>query len=129
VFNDDTPDTVKQRASELRALLTRLGPSYIKAGQVLANRPDLMRADYMNELVILQDDVPAFPTEQARRIIEKSMGQPIDSVFSSFSEIPIAAASLGQVPYRFFKPFSPRLNAVWYPNRILLTPKFNPICN
>jgi len=97
VFNDDTPDTVKQRASELRALLTRLGPSYIKAGQVLANRPDLMRADYMNELVILQDDVPAFPTEQARRIIEKSMGQPIDSVFSSFSEIPIAAASLGQV--------------------------------
>lgn len=44
-----------------------LGPSFVKAGQVLANRPDILREDYMNELCVLQDDVPSFPDEQVRR--------------------------------------------------------------
>uniref|UniRef100_A0A7S0R3S3 Protein kinase domain-containing protein n=1 Tax=Pyramimonas obovata TaxID=1411642 RepID=A0A7S0R3S3_9CHLO len=96
-LSDDSSEKVKERAGELRGLLTRLGPSYIKAGQVLANRPDVLRADYMNELVILQDDVPAFPNEEAMSIIEQSVGQPIGEIFSSVSEKPVAAASLGQV--------------------------------
>ena len=50
----DTPDIVKKRAAQLREVLTALGPSFIKAGQVLANRPDIMREDYMNELMVLQ---------------------------------------------------------------------------
>lgn len=96
-FDEDSSERVKLRAGELRRLLTRLGPSYIKAGQVLANRPDVLRADYMNELVILQDDVPAFPNEQAMAIIEGSIGRPVGEVFSSISAEPVAAASLGQV--------------------------------
>ncbi|CAI7867661.1 unnamed protein product [Closterium sp. NIES-54] len=59
---------VPTRAAQLRRLLCRLGPSFIKSGQVLANRPDIIREDYMNELCILQDDVPAFPT-QLRRLL------------------------------------------------------------
>lgn len=57
----DEPSRVKLRAMQLRDMLTRLGPTFIKAGQVLANRPDIMREDYMNELCVLQDDVPSFP--------------------------------------------------------------------
>jgi hypothetical protein len=52
--NEDSPVTVKRRAQQLRETLTELGPSFIKAGQVLANRPDIVREDYMNELCILQ---------------------------------------------------------------------------
>lgn len=56
-------EVVPFRARQLRNLLCNLGPSFIKAGQVLANRPDIIREDYMNELCILQDDVPPFPNE------------------------------------------------------------------
>ena len=62
--------TVRSRAAELRETLTYLGPSFIKAGQLLANRPDVVRADYMEELCVLQDDVPSFPDEEAFEIIE-----------------------------------------------------------
>lgn len=93
----DTPDRVKLRAAQLRELLTVLGPSFIKAGQVLANRPDIVREDYMNELCILQDDVPPFPDSVAFAIMEEQLGRPLEQVFSSISERPVAAASLGQV--------------------------------
>jgi len=53
-------------AGGARAMLTALGPSFIKAGQVLASRPDIVREDYMNELCTLQDDVPCFPDAEAR---------------------------------------------------------------
>jgi predicted unusual protein kinase regulating ubiquinone biosynthesis (AarF/ABC1/UbiB family) len=56
-------EMVPRRAEQLRTLLCDLGPSFIKAGQVLANRPDIVREDYMNELCTLQDDVPAFPNK------------------------------------------------------------------
>ena len=56
-------EVVPFRARQLRNLLVDLGPSFIKAGQVLANRPDIIREDYMNELCILQDDVPPFPNQ------------------------------------------------------------------
>eukprot|EP01024_Parvocaulis_polyphysoides_P056097 TRINITY_DN5847_c2_g1_i2.p1 TRINITY_DN5847_c2_g1~~TRINITY_DN5847_c2_g1_i2.p1 ORF type:complete len:630 (-),score=81.06 TRINITY_DN5847_c2_g1_i2:444-2333(-) len=93
----DTKEIVIVRAAQLRQLLTDLGPSFIKAGQVLANRPDIVREDYMNELCTLQDDVPPFPDEVALQIMEEELGRPIGDVFSSISEAPIAAASLGQV--------------------------------
>jgi hypothetical protein len=77
-----------------------LGPCYIKAGQVLANRPDILRQDYMDELCVLQDDVPSFPDEVAFAIIEDNLKRPMEDVLSFISERPIAAASLGQVPCR-----------------------------
>ena len=94
---EDDASVVKLRAMQLRDMLTRLGPTFIKAGQVLANRPDIMREDYMNELCVLQDDVPSFPDKEAFAIIEAQLGRPIGEVFSSISERPVAAASLGQV--------------------------------
>ncbi|KAI8476243.1 MAG: ABC1 family-domain-containing protein [Monoraphidium minutum] len=94
---EDTPARVRLRASQLRDMLTALGPSFIKAGQVLANRPDIVREDYMNELCVLQDDVPPFPDEVAFATIERDLGRPLGEVFSSISERPVAAASLGQV--------------------------------
>lgn len=90
-------EVVPYRARQLRNLLCDLGPSFIKAGQVLANRPDIIREDYMNELCILQDDVPSFPNQIAFNIIEEELGQPLEAVFSRISSETIAAASLGQV--------------------------------
>lgn len=90
-------EVVPYRARQLRKLLCRLGSSFIKAGQVLANRPDIIREDYMNELCILQDDVPPFPNQIAFEIIEDELGQPLEAVFSRISSRTIAAASLGQV--------------------------------
>lgn len=90
-------EMVPLRASQLRTLLCELGPSFVKAGQVLANRPDIVREDYMNELCALQDDVPAFPSKIAFKMIELEMGVPLEQVFSKISATPIAAASLGQV--------------------------------
>ncbi|XP_057814271.2 protein ACTIVITY OF BC1 COMPLEX KINASE 1, chloroplastic [Cryptomeria japonica] len=91
------PEVVPLRAGQLRSLLCDLGPSFIKAGQVLANRPDIIREDYMNELCILQDDVPAFPNQEAFQIIEEDLGAPLERIFSKISSQTIAAASLGQV--------------------------------
>ncbi|KAI3948523.1 hypothetical protein MKW98_019273 [Papaver atlanticum] len=90
-------EVVPFRARQLRNLLCDLGPSFIKAGQVLANRPDIIREDYMNELCILQDDVPSFPNQVAFSIIEEELGQPLEAVFSKISSRTVAAASLGQV--------------------------------
>lgn len=94
---DEDARQVKMRAMQLRDMLTRLGPTFIKAGQVLANRPDILREDYMNELCVLQDDVPSFPDAEAFAIIQAQLGRPIGEVFSSISDRPVAAASLGQV--------------------------------
>ncbi|KAL3702344.1 hypothetical protein R1sor_020366 [Riccia sorocarpa] len=90
-------EMVPLRAGQLRDLLVKLGPSFIKAGQVLANRPDIVREDYMNELCTLQDDVPSFPDEEAFKIIEGEAGKPLEQIFSKISSSTVAAASLGQV--------------------------------
>jgi hypothetical protein len=84
-------------AQSCRDLLTDLGPCFIKAGQVLANRPDIIRQDYMEELCVLQDDVPSFPDDIAFQIIEENLGCPMEEALSAISEHPVAAASLGQV--------------------------------
>ena len=90
-------EDVRARSDQLRIMLAELGPSFVKAGQVLANRPDIVRADYMEQLCKLQDDVPPFPDEIAFRIIEEQLGRPIGEVYTDVSPEPIAAASLGQV--------------------------------
>ncbi len=87
----------KRRASQLRRIITKLGPTYIKVGQALSTRPDLIRADFLEELVKLQDQLPAFSTVEAYAIIERELGQPIPQVYATISKQPIAAASLGQV--------------------------------
>jgi predicted unusual protein kinase regulating ubiquinone biosynthesis (AarF/ABC1/UbiB family) len=86
-----------KRAAQLRQILTKLGPTFIKVGQALSTRPDLIRRDFLDELVKLQDQLPPFPTELAFRIIELELDADIDEIFAEISSTPIAAASLGQV--------------------------------
>jgi len=80
----------------LAAALTRLGPSYIKAGQFLAARPDLIGTKLADELKGLQDRMPPFPTAEAHRSIELTLGRPCSELFAEFGE-PVAAASIAQV--------------------------------
>jgi ubiquinone biosynthesis protein len=79
----------------LRAL-TALGPAYIKFGQLLSTRPDVVGPELAAELTVLQDKLPPFPMEAARETIEVELGQPVDAVFATL-EPPVAAASLAQV--------------------------------
>ena len=76
--------------------LTALGPSYIKFGQILSTRPDIVGEEMSQQLKYLQDQLPPFPLEQARAMVAEELGGPVDSFFSSFSE-PVAAASIAQV--------------------------------
>ncbi len=86
-----------KRASELRKILTKLGPTYIKVGQALSTRPDLIRKDFLDELIKLQDQLPPFDNHIAFDIIESELGCSLEEVYREFSPNPIAAASLGQV--------------------------------
>ncbi len=90
----------RQRAPQgerIRQALEDLGPIFIKFGQILSTRKDLLPDDIIDELCMLQDNVPAFDGEQARAIIEKAFGQPIDEIFASFDVEPLASASIAQV--------------------------------
>ncbi len=88
--------TPAERGQRISDAMNRLGPSYIKLGQFLATRQDIVGAEMADSLAALKDDLPPFPTEEARRIVEESLGQPIESVFESFSDS-VAAASIAQV--------------------------------
>ncbi|WP_347343091.1 AarF/ABC1/UbiB kinase family protein [Limnothrix sp. FACHB-708] len=90
-------DQVGQRAEQLRQILIHLGPTFIKVGQALSTRPDLVRVDYLAELEKLQDQLPPFSTELAFSIIEADLDRPLRDIFREISPEPIAAASLGQV--------------------------------
>ncbi|MCE2904721.1 MAG: AarF/ABC1/UbiB kinase family protein [Anabaena sp. CoA2_C59] len=87
----------RRRAVQLRDLLTKLGPAYIKIGQALSTRPDLVPPIYLEELTRLQDQLPAFPNEIAYQFIEEELGAPPSEIYAELSSQPIAAASLGQV--------------------------------
>ncbi len=87
----------QRRASQLRELLTGLGPAYIKIGQALSTRPDLVPPVYLEELTKLQDQLPAFPNEIAYQFIQEELGALPEEIYSELSPEPIAAASLGQV--------------------------------
>lgn len=86
-----------KRAAQLRHILTRLGPTFIKVGQALSTRPDLVRKDFLDELVKLQDQLPPFEQALAFQTIETELGRSITEIYSQISPEPVAAASLGQV--------------------------------
>ncbi len=94
---DDVEGTGSERGRRLRELLDELGPTFVKFGQLLSTRPDVVPPDIVVELRGLQDDVKAFPFEQARDVIEEDLGLTLEQAFSEFDPVPIAAASIGQV--------------------------------
>lgn len=84
-------------AERLRLAMQELGPSFVKLGQILSTRPDLLPADLIVELKKLQEDVPPVPFEDIRRTIEETAGRELTAIFESFDEKPLASASIGQV--------------------------------
>ena len=87
----------RPRALRLREALEELGPVFVKFGQVLSTRPDLLPDDIAEELSKLQDQVPPFPGEQARAVVEHAYGAKLENYFSAFDLTPIASASVAQV--------------------------------
>lgn len=85
------------RGQRLRLALEALGPIFVKFGQILSTRPDLIPDDIVAELKSLQDNVPPFSSAQAIKLIEEQLGRPIDQLFAEFSEQPLASASIAQV--------------------------------
>ncbi len=85
------------RGPRLRAVLEELGPLFVKFGQLLSTRRDLLPDDIADELTRLQDRVPPFPGAQARQIVERAYGRPVTEVFAAFDETPLASASIAQV--------------------------------
>ncbi|MCB1053466.1 MAG: AarF/ABC1/UbiB kinase family protein [Acidobacteria bacterium] len=85
------------RSERIRAMLEELGPTFIKLGQMLSTRSDLLPMDLIEDLATLQDDIAPFPSEQAKKIVEEDLGASIASIFQTFEVEPLAAASIGQV--------------------------------
>ncbi len=85
------------RAERIRAVLEDLGPLFVKFGQILSTRRDLLPDDIAEELSLLQDHVPSFPGRDARKIVETAYGHRVDEVFVAFDETPLASASIAQV--------------------------------
>ncbi len=93
--NDDTQ--LADRGRRLREMLDELGPTFVKFGQLLSTRPDVMPPDVIAELRRLQDDVTPISFTEVRRVVEEELGLTIEQAFLSFDETPLAAASIGQV--------------------------------
>ena len=86
-----------ERGRHLREMLDELNPTFVKFGQLLSMRPDVLPPDIIAELRGLQDDVTPFSYEEAAQVIEESLGQPVERLFLEFDPVPMAAASIGQV--------------------------------
>ena len=97
IFNHDHELSTLTIPQRLRLALEELGPSFIKLGQVLSTRPDLVPADIIDELKKLQASVHFVPSDTIKSIIESELGRPIAEIFESFDDAPLAAASLAQV--------------------------------
>ncbi|HET9692075.1 MAG TPA: AarF/UbiB family protein [Acidimicrobiales bacterium] len=95
----ELPDDVatQQDAAELAAELVRMGPTFVKLGQLLSTRADLLPAVYLDALGRLRDDVPPFPADEAIRVVEAELGVRVSKAFASFDRTPVGSASLGQV--------------------------------
>ena len=87
------------RAVRLRQALESLGPIFVKFGQMLSTRRDLLPTDIADELALLQDRVPPFPSDQAVAVLEDFYGKPVDEVFRNFVRQPVASASIAQVHF------------------------------
>ena len=95
--NSSDAEVQKQLGRRILHTLTALGPCFIKVGQALSTRPDLVRRDWLDQLTQLQDNLPPFPHAIALATIERELGAPADQLFEQFPDFPVAAASLGQV--------------------------------
>ncbi|GKY99622.1 hypothetical protein MPSEU_000916300 [Mayamaea pseudoterrestris] len=93
----------KEAADFINESLLKLGPSFVKLGQVASTRTDVLPSVYTDSLRKLTDEVPGFSGARAKKIIEEELGRPCDSIFQSFSEEPLKAASLGQVHTALYK--------------------------
>ncbi|AUC60612.1 Ubiquinone biosynthesis monooxygenase UbiB [Cyanobacterium sp. HL-69] len=96
IFNQEEKNKLK-RAERLRKILTSLGAAFIKVGQALSTRPDLIKPDFLEELIKLQDQLPPFDNETAFDIMERELDMPVNQAYKEISPNPVAAASLGQV--------------------------------
>src|SRR5690606_3612524 len=93
-----TPELVRASTPvRLRRVLEDLGPSFVKLGQIMSTRADLLPAEVVAELGKLQDSAPRVPFEAIRERVEQSLGLPLSDVYESFEEVPLAAASIAQV--------------------------------
>ena len=97
--SEPLPDSEARKGigERIRLVLQDLGPSFVKLGQIVSTRPDLIPADIVRELKKLQDAVPPIPYEQVKEVIETSLGQKVEEVYSFIDEKPLASASIGQV--------------------------------
>jgi ubiquinone biosynthesis protein len=93
----DVDGQPSQRGLHLREMLDELGPTFVKFGQLLSTRPDVLPPDIIAELRGLQDDVRPFPFAQVEQVVEEDLGLSLDKLFTEFEHQPIAAASIGQV--------------------------------
>jgi len=93
----DAEPAPRQRARHIREMFEELGPTFVKFGQLLSTRPDVVPPDMIEELVKLQDQVAGFAFETAREVIEEDLGLTLERLFVGFDPVPIAAASIGQV--------------------------------
>ena len=94
-----SPNSQLPRGVRIRLTLEALGPIFVKFGQVLSTRRDLLPEDISDELAKLQDQVPPFSNEESRRLIEEDLGKPIEEVFIEFDATPVASASVAQVHF------------------------------
>lgn len=90
-------DRRRQQAKQLRAALEELGPTFSKLGQILSTRPDLLPTEYIEELAMLQDNVPSLAEQEVVSIAERELGVPWEDVFESVDPTPLAAGTIGQV--------------------------------
>ena len=106
-FAGRAPTRPEPRGQRLRLALEELGPVFVKLGQALSTRPDLLPPDIALELAKLQDQVPPFPGALARAEIERALGKSVDELFDAFDPVPLASASVAQVHAARLKPVSP----------------------
>ena len=94
---DALPPPDRTTASRFRQMLAELGPTFIKLGQLLSTRPDVLPSHWIEELEALQDACPPLPLAEVRAEIERGLGRPVEEVFASLDEAPLASASIAQV--------------------------------
>jgi ubiquinone biosynthesis protein len=109
-------DLSAPRGERLRLALQELGPIFVKFGQVLSTRRDLLPTDIADELAKLQDRVPPFPSDQVLAVLERAYRKPVDQVFKSFERNPVASASVAQVHFAELPDGTPAAVKVLRPN-------------
>ncbi len=97
IRREPEPITPRNAAVHLRLALEELGPTFIKIGQLVSTRPEILPPAFINELSKLQDEVPPAPWQDVQGLLEKELRSPVGDVFSSLDTTPIASASLAQV--------------------------------